>query len=300
MARVLVLTTSAFLAVACATGGAPPPNSGTGPAGTPAPDPTAQTQTPQGPQGPGIGRRAQSAVEGMLVGAVVGGQAGPIGAAIGAGAALLYGAITGKVPFGGPMGGGGVSGGPPGGRGAENEREAELEQQIELEMARQDALESQIQDELRRQEELLRQLDREDAQRAASVAATGPGDEDLSEQADPRAAPAAPRDRDVPLIVFEEDTVEVKKGAWENERKLEVTRRTLDADEDGSPEEVRYFDNQSGLIVRKEVDRDYDGSIDSWTRYESGSVSARELDENGDGRPDVWESYAGGRMTSRE
>ena len=47
-----------------------------------------------------VGRRAQSAVEGLVIGAAIGAQAGPIGAAVGAGTFLIYGALTGHSPLG--------------------------------------------------------------------------------------------------------------------------------------------------------------------------------------------------------
>ena len=57
----------------------------------------ARRRPPTGPDH--VGQRAQSAVEGMLMGAIIGGQAGPIGAAVGAGTFLIYSAITGDVPL---------------------------------------------------------------------------------------------------------------------------------------------------------------------------------------------------------
>ena len=45
-------------------------------------------------------------------------------------------------------------------------------------------------------------------------------------------------------------------------------KRALDADRDGKPEEIRYFDAKSGVIIRKEQDQDYDGVLDTFATYE--------------------------------
>jgi hypothetical protein len=60
-------------------------------------------------------------------------------------------------------------------------------------------------------------------------------------------------------VVFDEKRMEIAKGAWGNDEKLDVLARSVDADRDGKPEEVRYFDAVSGQMLRHEVDRDYDG-----------------------------------------
>jgi hypothetical protein len=212
---------------------------------------------------------------------------------------MIYSAITGQVPFSAGPSWGGASRLP-----SERDREAALENEIEREMARQASLETEIEDELSRQEDLLQQIERDDALDAAPqpvdpVASLPPEDAEPVE-ADPRAAPSEPEDRDLPAIVFDTEEIEVPEGAWGNGRELRVEKRTLDADRDGAPEQIRYVDLQSGRMVRKEQDRDYDGRIDTWQTYDGNAVAARQLDENDDGRPDVWEAYAGGRMTSRE
>ena len=266
------------LATGCATGGpAPDPNTGKGP---PA-------------QGPSMGDRGQAALEGMLMGAIIGGQMGPIGAAVGAGAMLIYGAMTGNVP----LGGGGASSGPRN----EREREADLESQIEQEMQRQSSLESEIEAELRRQEDLLAKIDQGDAVQTALDAekAADLSDEEAAELTDTRTAPRAPKDRDLPDYIFDVSTVNVPRGQWGNDKAIRAARRSLDADRDGKPEEVRYFDEQ-GQYVRKEEDRDYDGKMDAWSTYRGGQLVTREIDANGDGVPDTFERYAGARMTSRE
>jgi len=288
---------AALLALGCSSGRGPdpaadplPPVSSPPPADAPVPLPDPPPAADPGPSGPTLGDRAQSAVEGLVIGAIVGSQAGPIGSAVFGGALMVYSAVTGRVPLGDRRGGD-----------SERQREESMEDQIETEVARQDDLESQIEEELKRQEELLKQIEREEAEREAGApkTAAAPG-VDLDGRADPRSAPATPGHRDLPRAVFEKESVEIEKGAWGNDRKLKVEKLFLDADEDGRPEEVRYVDERTGQLVRREEDRDYDGAIDAWSRYEGSVLVERTLDESGDGRPDVWESYAAGRMTASE
>jgi hypothetical protein len=214
----------------------------------------------------------------------------------GAGTLLAYGAITGHTPLAGG------SGAPPSGPSRdERNRDNQTEPQMQRESERGDALESQIEEELRRQETLLREIDTEEGASEAAAPKSQAEVPSLSERADPRAAPAAPVDRDLPMAIFDKKKIRVPKGAWgDNERELQVVQRSLDADRDGKPEQIRFYDEHSGQLLRKEQDRDYDGAIDTWQHYENGALVARELDTNGDSRPDVWERYRNGRMTSRE
>jgi hypothetical protein len=305
-----------FFLAACATSrpAKAPVGSAPDPTAAHAPDPNAPNPNAVA-TGPLPGQRARSAMQGALVGAMIGGQAGPIGAAVGAATFLIYGAVTGNLPLGGGGGGGGgayPSGPDPGG--AEAQREAQVEKEID----RQASLESDIQDELKRQETLLKQIDQQDgtkgttksgAAKSGSNAATRPGQpgaatpsaEDIAEKADPRVAPHAPKARDLPESIFDEKRVTIAAGQWgPDTKKQTVIARSLDADRDGHPEEVRYFDEKSGQLLRIEDDRDYDGRIDSWTTYTNGAVTERDLDENHDGKPDVWEHYQNGVMTARE
>jgi antitoxin component YwqK of YwqJK toxin-antitoxin module len=241
---------------------------------------------------------------------MIGSYGGPIGAAAGATAMLVYSAVTGNVPFQGPShghhgggGGGGGGGYSPNGPASPDEadREQSMDEQINGALAKQDELQQQIQDELKRQEELLSKIDKDQKSDRAATLPKDPGKAQKTlEEADPRVAPSAPQDREIPAALFTESRVTIPKGAWGDNPKLEVIKKTLDADRDGKPEEIRYFDATTGQILRKEEDRNYDGTIDAWTTYQNGVVVARELDENGDGKPDVWEKYANGRMTRRE
>ena len=168
----------------------------------------------------------------------------------------------------------------------------------EAQLPQQASVEDEIQRELRRQEELLREIDKEETTRGASRASVAPTDAEIAVKTDPRSAPATPRLRELPDSVFEEKHTSIP--APDGKGKRAVLARSLDADRDGHPEEVRYFDEKTAQLVRVEEDRDYDGRFDVWTRYEGGALALRELDENGDGKPDAWERYGNGRMVSRE
>jgi hypothetical protein len=161
-------------------------------------------------------------------------------------------------------------------------------------------LESEIEAELRRQEELMQRMEAE-AQDSTRQGAERPSDESLAERADPRTAPRAPKERDLPLAIFDRETETIPRGAWgDNQRELRVITRSLDADQDGKPEQIRYFDEATGALLRKVQDRNYDGEIDTWASYTEGELASRALDANGDAKPDAWEEYANDRMTSRQ
>ena len=181
------------------------------------------------------------------------------------------------------------------GRGDSNDADS-LAQQVEREVARGDELELQIDDELDRQKQLLEKVGRHQAPRAAESDVSAAS---LARRADPRIAPTAPTDRDLPRTVFEEERLIVSEGTWGNDEALDVIRLSLDADRDSKPEQIRYIDRRSRKIVRKELDRDYDGALDAWHDYEDGQLVARVIDSDGDRRPDAWEQYTDGRMTSR-
>jgi hypothetical protein len=168
----------------------------------------------------------------------------------------------------------------------------------EARLPQQASVEDEIQRELQRQEELLREIDKEETTRGASRASVAPTEAEIAVKSDPRAAPAAPRLRALPDSVFDEKHTSIP--APDGKGKRSVLARSLDADRDGHPEEVRYLDEKTAQLVRVDEDRDYDGRFDVWIRYEGNALALRELDENGDGKPDAWERYANGRMVSRE
>ena len=265
----------------------------------PRPDPPKARTDP----GPNAKERAATAMEGMVIGGMVGTTiAGPVGAAAGAVIFGVYGAMTGDLPIGG---GGSGRTRPRSERSRDAEMERELERELGEEVGRQDTLESAIEEELRRQEELLKDIDRREAEReiAAAEAGTGTAGSRRAVQADPRVAPAAPAERELPASIYDESYKTVAAGEWGEDQKRgrQVLARSLDADRDGAPEEIRYHDGESGVIVRKETDRDYDGKIDAWTLYEAGIVTEVREDNDGDGEPDEWQQYGrDGRMALRE
>ncbi len=169
-------------------------------------------------------------------------------------------------------------------------------------MARQGTLEAEIEAELRRQEELLRQIERDEALRAEGTGTEEEiDDETLLARTDPRAAPSAPAERDLPLSIFDEEQRTIAEGQWGNEKRTEVLARSLDADRDGNPEEVRYHDAATGRILRKEEDKNYDGTTDTWSIYESGVLVEIQRDNDRDGEADEWQRYGpNGRMSTRE
>lgn len=158
------------------------------------------------------------------------------------------------------------------------------------------ANESSLEAELRRQQELLDQM--EAGRRPL------PEIDPLTQygvpEVDPRVAPSAPVDRELPVAIFEVSKVRIPAGTWSNAHDLRVERRALDADTDGMPELLRFLDLESGYLIRQEEDRNFDGVTDAWTDYEWGVPVRRVLDSNDDGNPDTWEVYESGRAVSRE
>ncbi|MBW2267566.1 MAG: hypothetical protein JRH16_03235 [Deltaproteobacteria bacterium] len=117
--------------------------------------------------------------------------------------------------------------------------------------------------------------------------------------ANPLSAPQAPQLRELPGSLFESHEVTIPPGEWQNRRELTVVRQTLDVDDDGAPEELRYTDVSSGQLVRAELDRDFDGRLDTWISYENGEPAIQVIDSNGDARADTWERYTGGQLEAR-
>ncbi|MCH7599099.1 MAG: hypothetical protein IH973_05025 [Myxococcales bacterium] len=116
-----------------------------------------------------------------------------------------------------------------------------------------------------------------------------------------RLAPSAPEIRDLPRAIFSEEAVTIAPGTagFDNDQKLKLIRLSLDADSDETPEIVRYVDRKTGAWIRQEEDRNYDGRMDSFLRFEGQQLIERSLDSNDDGRLDIFEVYAGGRMLKR-
>lgn len=196
---------------------------------------------------------------------------------------LIYSAITGHVRLDDQP-----AYDPRGAYGSPAEREA----------ARARSIEQEIQDELEKQEE-LGGTENAGVQSAAAVAPppepAAAGDP-VAEALD---APPAPKLRKVPATLFDSKEMVIPAGQWQNRRELRVVRRSLDANNDGDPEEMRYFDSSTGLLLRTETDRDSDGIREAWITYQDGEPVVQVIDEDENGRPDVWERYEDGRVTAR-
>ena len=201
----------------------------------------------------------------------------------GAGTLLVYTAITGQEPFG-----------------AGSTRPAPTDPgrwTAAGEQSRGRSLEAQIEEELRRQQLAIEGLD-SDLSEQPTVESLITG-QSTAERANPRVAPDAPKDRELPMSVFEMEPVTIVAGSWGNEETIEVARGVLDADRDGVPEQIRFFDPDSMLLLRLEQDSNFDGNLDIWNSYADGKLAARVRDTSGDGSPDVWERYENDRMTHR-
>ena len=111
------------------------------------------------------------------------------------------------------------------------------DEELDRERERGNQLESQIQSELERQEELLERMRAEDAARkeAARPGKKRPSDaRDLEQRADPRIAPSAPEERELPLAIFDQTQADDRGGRLgQSARELDVVAHSLDADEDG-------------------------------------------------------------------
>jgi len=142
--------------------------------------------------------------------------------------------------------------------------------------------------------------EREERPQETGSEVSSPPPADSGSGASVLSAPAAPALPELDPAQLSSETTSVPAGSWTNTQDLPVVRRSLDADGNGRPEEIRYFDVETNALLRREEDRDLDGNTDAWSRYERGSLVEHVIDTNADGRPDEWEFYANGRMTLRE
>ena len=261
-----------------ATGGAANGDAPADDADAPAPD------APSDSNG-GLQRRAESGVQGMIIGTVIGGNIlGGAGAAVGAALGGLYGVITGDVPF--DPGPGRTT---PGRRGSDPEDA--LEEEIEEEIDRQEDLENEIETELRRQEKLLAAINKQE-EISESVRREQLERAEAETPRDPLAAPLPPKVREIPNTLFD---VELR----DTEGKEELIK-TLDADRDGRPEIEMVYDTGSGQLLSRTEDTDYDGLLDATSRYEDGQIVERVEDTNHDGESDRWVAYENGRGSKVE
>lgn len=70
------------------------------------------------------------------------------------------------------------------------------------------------------------------------------------------------------------------------ELRLVLICREADLNGDGIKDMVRFY-NDDGRPLREEVDRNFDGQIDTITYFQEGRIIRQESDENGDGRVDA-------------
>jgi hypothetical protein len=183
------------------------------------------------------------------------------------------------------------------------ESRALKEAEVELSAERAQRLRDQIDAELQFEDEIRkRRLRNETAVSRDSLGAHAWRDLQSPEaNSTARLAPSAPEIRDLPRGIFSEEPISIAPGAegFANEHRLELTRLSLDADRDATPEIVRYVDRETDAWIRQDEDRNYDGSMDAFLRFDGGRLVGRNLDNNHDGRLDVFETYSAGLMATR-
>ena len=69
-----------------------------------------------------------------------------------------------------------------------------------------------------------------------------------------------------------------------------------DTDEDGKPDEWRFYEGKADLPSRIERDRDGDGTREVVLTFQEGKPVRSEVDRNGDGKPDLVRWMKEGRM----
>ncbi len=183
------------------------------------------------------------------------------------------------------------------------QRQAVADRNAEEREARRERLQRQIDSEFEFQSEMLDRKQRNETATSRDLlgAHAVSGFASHGARSSARMAPETPLIRDLPRSIFSAEPVTIRAGSlgFENDRKLKLTRLTLDADGDGVPEVVRYLDRKTEAWIRQEEDRNYDGTMDAFYRFEGGQLVAREIDGNDDGHSEIREQYANGRMVAR-
>ncbi len=188
-------------------------------------------------------------------------------------------------------------------RQVEREHRERAERKAAERRRRQAGLRRQIDSEFEVQSEMLERKQRNDSATSRDLlgahASSAPAAQRARSTA--RLAPEVPELRDLPRTIFSEKSVTIPAHSrgFGNDQKLKLIRLVLDADGDAVPEVVRYVDRKTDAWMRQEEDRNYDGTMDAFFRFEHGRLVERKLDSNDDGRPDIWEQYAAGRMVAR-
>lgn len=83
------------------------------------------------------------------------------------------------------------------------------------------------------------------------------------------------------------------------EKKNLLVREDLDLNWDGKIDIWRYFDER-GQVVKEEWDTDYDGKVDEIRYFEGGVIVRDERDRNNDGHFDVVRYYKNGKLERKE
>lgn len=91
----------------------------------------------------------------------------------------------------------------------------------------------------------------------------------------------------------------VSDPARPGEEKIVIVRQDVDLNWDGKIDIWRYF-SESGAAEKEEWDLDYDGRVDEVRTFENGVIAKSERDRNNDGRPDVTRHYKAGKLDSKE
>ncbi|MBW2267506.1 MAG: hypothetical protein JRH16_02930 [Deltaproteobacteria bacterium] len=165
----------------------------------------------------------------------------------------------------------------------------------------------------------LREMERELAERASAKPPPGSrsmsiADELAALQRAPRATPPlepapaptpAPRSESAESEEAEADGIVDRDGdgridEWIYREHGQVVRRALDRNADGQVDTTLHYDPQTHELARVEEDDDRDGTADAWTVYRDGQVVRRRADADGDGEVDTWAFFANGRMTRHE
>lgn len=215
-------------------------------------------------------------------------------------APMLYGLLTGHEPFLGEV--------DPGRRRGITYKIAKADslvtdatpvsgEEIKRQAERSRALEAQILEELEKNEKLLEQIGIAEELEAPPA----PDPMQRSDRFDTRAAPSTPVERKLPVAIFDKKKIEIESGnaIWNNASNLKLTVYVLDADQDGNPEQIRYYTRTTENLLRVEKDLDFDGQIDTWDRYEEGQLVERNSDTSHNGLPDEWTQYRGATMIER-
>jgi hypothetical protein len=74
-----------------------------------------------------------------------------------------------------------------------------------------------------------------------------------------------------------------------------VVRKEVDVNFDGKVDLVRNLDDK-GKLLEERLDTDFDGKPDVWRYFDKGSIAREEADLNYDSRVDYWEYFEGGKL----